>query len=124
MATILQKRSFNRKKTVLTGILLVLGWFVHAGGYRDDFNFDEVKQVKFYPNPASSYINFEFPNDIDKTYYLEIYSFTGRKITELPVSANKLTLTLNNDYYRGIYVFHLREKSGKVIEAGKFQVVK
>ncbi len=123
MKTFLHK-PFNLKKLSLTIVLLVLGWFVHAGGFRDDFNFDDVKVVKFYPNPATSFINFEFPDNIDKTYILEIYSFTGRKIIEMPVSANRLTVTLNNDFYRGIYVFHLRDKSGKKIDVGKFQVIK
>jgi len=123
MEKILHKPVFL-KKFSLTIVLVVLGWFVHASGFRDDFNYDEVKVVKFYPNPATSFINFEFAENIDKTYILEIYSFTGRKIVEMPVSSNRISLTLNNDFYRGIYVFHLRDKSGKIINEGKFQVIK
>lgn len=124
MQALLHKLGFFGKKLSLTAMLLVLGWFVHAGDFKDDFGYDQVKIVKFYPNPATSFINFEFPENIDRTYILEIYSFTGRKIVELPVSDNRISLTFNNDFYRGIYVFHLRDKSGKIIDVGKFQVIR
>jgi len=123
MKAILHKHP-SFKKLTCTVVLLVMGWFVHADGFKDYFNYDEVKVVKFYPNPATSFINFEFADNIDKTYILEIYSFTGRKIVEIPVSANRITVTLSNDFYRGIYVFHLRDKSGKQVDVGKFQVIK
>lgn len=77
--------------------------------------------VKCYPNPAISFINFEFSSDIDKSYTLYIYSFVGRKMYEQPVSGKKVVVTLN-DYYRGIYVFQLRDKTGRIVETGKFQV--
>ncbi|BAV08586.1 hypothetical protein FLA_4632 [Filimonas lacunae] len=80
-----------------------------------------VSVVKCYPNPAISYINFEFPQQIDKDYTLYIYSFVGKKMTELQVTNRKLILPLTG-YYRGIYVFQLRDKTGKIIETGKFQV--
>lgn len=81
----------------------------------------DPKIVKFYPNPATSFINFEFPQQIDKSYSLAIYSFVGKKMTELSVSSKKLVVPLS-DYYRGIYVFQLKDKTGKIIETGKFQV--
>jgi hypothetical protein len=81
-----------------------------------------VKLVKYYPNPAISYINFEFPQEIDKSYTLIIYSFVGRKMTELSVENNKIIVPLTG-YYRGLYVFQLKDKTGKIIETGRFQVV-
>ncbi|GGH74584.1 hypothetical protein HNQ91_004772 [Filimonas zeae] len=80
-----------------------------------------VAVVKCYPNPATSFINFEFATEIDKTHTLYIYSFVGRKMYEQPVTGKKVVVTLNN-YYRGIYVFQLRDKTGRIIETGKFQV--
>lgn len=80
-----------------------------------------VNVVKCYPNPAISYVNFEFPQEIDKSYTLFIYSFVGRKMAELPINNRKLVVTLN-DYFRGIYIYQLRDRTGKIIETGKFQV--
>lgn len=79
--------------------------------------------VKFYPNPAVSFINFEFENEYDKSYTLYIYSFIGKKVVELKFSELKMTVPLN-DFYRGVYIFQFRNKQGTVIESGKFQVVK
>ena len=84
----------------------------------------QVKIVKFYPNPATSYINFEFPANIDRTYSISIYSFSGKKMMDLPVSTSKLSIILSDDFYRGIYIFQLHDKTGKLIEAGKFQVAR
>ncbi len=124
MKRFLHKLFYYRKKIGLTLVLLVLmGWFVHAGNGGANF-YDQAKIVKFYPNPATSFINFEFPNDSYKDYVLQIYSFTGKKMTEIPVSSNKLTVTLTNDYYRGLYVFRLSDKSGRLIEVNKFQVIR
>ncbi len=40
------------------------------------------------------------------------------------VSNLKITLSLTNEFYRGIYVYQLRDNTGKILETGKFQVVK
>jgi hypothetical protein len=100
--------------------MMVIGGFVYAQAQSQK----QAKIVKFYPNPAVSVINFEFPKNIDKTYTLQIYTFTGKKMTDVPVSANKLSVTLDNEYYRGIYVYQLHDKTGKIVESGKFQVVR
>ncbi len=40
----------------------------------------QTKTIKCYPNPAVSFINFEFPDDyVSKNYILQVYSFTGKK---------------------------------------------
>ena len=79
--------------------------------------------VKFYPNPAVSFINFEFEKDYNKSYTLYIYSFIGKKVVELKFNELKITVPLN-DFYRGVYIFQFRNKQGTVVESGKFQVVK
>jgi hypothetical protein len=86
-------------------------------------NDDAVKAVKFYPNPAVSMINFEFKKDYDKSYNLLIYNFIGKKIIELKASEQKITIPLDG-FYRGVYIFQLRDAQGNVVESGKFQVVK
>lgn len=86
-------------------------------------NDSENKVVKFYPNPANSYINFEFSFDNTKTYTLLIYNFIGKKMIELKPSESKITVELTN-FYRGVYIFQIRDVTGNIIESGKFQVVK
>jgi len=84
-----------------------------------------AKTIKCYPNPAVSFVNFEFPTDlISKDYSLKVYSFTGKQMFEINITSAKATLTFTNDFYRGIYVYQLHDKSGKIVETGKFQIVK
>lgn len=116
--TFLKLIRFNKIAIVLF-LLLVGVCAFHPGEIWEGATNASV--VKCYPNPAVSYVNFEFPPQIDKTYTLFIYSFVGRKMAELPVNGRKLMVTLN-DYYRGIYVFQLRDRTGKIVETGKFQV--
>jgi hypothetical protein len=39
-------------------------------------------------------------------------------------SVTPKTIVNLNDFYRGIYIFQLRDRNGKVIDSGKFQVSK
>lgn len=84
---------------------------------------DAEKTVKFYPNPAVSFINFEFNKNYDNSYSLLIFNFLGKKIEELKVTDIKMTVSVA-DFYRGVYIFQLQDKHGTVIETGKFQVIK
>lgn len=79
--------------------------------------------IKFYPNPATSIINFDFQKNYDKSYSFQIYSFVGKKVLELNNLAPKTIVNLS-DFYRGIYIFQLRDRNGKVVDSGKFQVAR
>ncbi len=79
--------------------------------------------IRFYPNPAISVINFDFQRDYDKTYTFQIFNFLGKKVFEINNVSPKTKVDLAN-YYRGIYIFQLRDRNGKVIDSGKFQVAK
>lgn len=79
--------------------------------------------VKFYPNPAVNFINFEFHKKYNDSYVLSLYNFLGKKIKEVKVSDQKIQVSLNQ-FYRGVYIFQLCDAQGKIIESGKFQVVK
>ena len=81
------------------------------------------KTIKFYPNPAISFINFEFSKNYDNSYTLTIFNFLGKKIEELKVSDTKMTVSVA-DFYRGVYIFQLQDSRGNIIETGKFQVAK
>ena len=84
----------------------------------------EQVKVRFYPNPATTVINFEFKKtNPEAVYTLQVYNFIGKKVSEIVVANNKTSVNLDN-YFRGVYIFQLRDKTGRIIESGKFQVAK
>ena len=84
----------------------------------------QVKAVRFFPNPAISYINFEFetPSALSN-YSLKVYNFIGKKMVEVNSLTPRTVINLN-DFFRGVYIFQLTDRNGQIIESGKFQVVK
>ncbi len=82
------------------------------------------KISRVYPNPATSYIIFEFDKTVDRSYTLQIFAFFGKKMTEIRLTESKVNITLDDNYFRGLYIYQLRDQSGKIIESGKFQVNK
>jgi len=83
----------------------------------------QAKLIKFYPNPASTVINFDYVSGYDKTYSLQIFNFMGKKVFELKNTPIRMNINLD-EFLRGIYVFQLRDRNGSIVESGKFQVVK
>ncbi|MBL0357330.1 MAG: T9SS type A sorting domain-containing protein [Chitinophagaceae bacterium] len=82
-----------------------------------------VKIVKFYPNPATTAINFELPGGYEKSYSIQIFNFMGKKVSEINVGTLRINFSLDG-FYRGVYIYQLRDKYGKVVDSGKFQVVR
>ena len=82
-----------------------------------------VKFMRFYPNPAISVINFEFQKGFDKYFTFQVFNFIGKKVLDLKSVTPKINIPLT-DYNRGVYIYQLRDRSGKIIDSGKFQVVK
>jgi len=82
-----------------------------------------AKLIKPYPIPATTAINFDFQYGYDKSFSLEIFNFMGKRVSEITKLLPRTVLSLE-DFYRGIYVYQLRDKEGKIIDSGKFQVVK
>ena len=81
------------------------------------------KHVKFYPNPATSVINFEFQKANNISYSFQVFNFLGKKVFEVANVTPKTTINLS-DFPRGIYIFQLKDQNGRVIESDRFQVVK
>ena len=80
--------------------------------------------LRFYPNPATTVITFDFQRSYEKGYSIQIYNAViGRKMKEETNLADKTTIDLSN-FTRGVYVYQLFDKSGKLVETGKFQVSK
>ena len=83
----------------------------------------EIKIVKFYPNPAVSFITFEIEKESNKVYSLQIFNFLGRKVKDVADLSPKTVVNLS-DLVRGIYIFQLKEQNGRVADSGTFQVNK
>lgn len=84
----------------------------------------EARVVRFYPNPAITQITFDFDKNYNKTFSFQIFNFIGKKVFELTsLTSTKTTVDLK-DFFRGVYIFQLKDTNGKIIEAGRFQVVK
>lgn len=112
------------KKIVYISILLIGLTFTSFAQNRPSGTGEPVaKLLKPYPIPATSVINFDFVYGYDKSYSLQIYNFMGKKINEVNKVLPKITVPLD-EFYRGIYIYQLRDKNGKIVDSGKFQVVK
>ncbi|HEX5150184.1 MAG TPA: T9SS type A sorting domain-containing protein [Parafilimonas sp.] len=111
-------------KAALVCSIVVFCSFISTG-INNNFRgrYIQAKTIKCYPNPAVSFVNFEFPASyVSKNNLLQVYSFTGKKMYETNITTAKATITFSNQYYRGIYLYQLQDKEGKVLETGKFQV--
>ena len=80
-------------------------------------------KLKIYPNPASAYITFDMQGSHEKGLAIEIYNFLGRKMYETQNVPERTTIDLAQ-YNRGVYIFHLKDQTGKILQSGKFQVTK
>ena len=79
--------------------------------------------VKFYPNPAISFITFDLQKNSDKGYDIQVFNFLGKMVYEQKNIPAKTTINLT-DYSRGVYIYQLRDHDGRILESGKFQVSK
>ena len=80
--------------------------------------------VRFYPNPATTVINFDFQKSYEQGYSIQIFNaILGRKMHDQVNMPERTTINLS-DFPRGMYIYQLRDKSGRMVESGKFQVAK
>jgi hypothetical protein len=79
--------------------------------------------VTCYPNPAISFINIDIQKISSKNHTLLVFNFLGKKVANFNEinTHNRIDLT---NFSRGIYIFQLKDPSGRVIESGKFQIEK
>lgn len=108
-----------------TLLFLLFMTFSAVGRSQDRFEKNDmgnVKYVKFYPNPATTFIIIELQKTLDKSCSFQIFNFSGKKIVEMQVIGRaRIDLT---SFSRGIYIIQLKDRNGKTIEAGKFQIEK
>jgi hypothetical protein len=109
------------KKLLLFLLLLTVGFTFTASAQKSSNG--AVKVLKFFPNPAKDFIQFEVTKSFEKGLNLQVYNFLGRKVVDLKNINPKLSINLQ-DLVRGLYLFQLTDKQGKIIETGRFQIDK
>lgn len=119
------KSKFVSLKKILLIISIILLTALYSQGQSARANFIDPgqKTLKIYPNPATTYITFDFDKTPEKGYSIQVYSFLGKKMYENQNLTSKTTIDLS-EFNRGVYIYHLIDRSGKIIESGKFQVSK
>lgn len=119
----------GKRYTILLLVFISLGSSFASGpvfnvGKPTAFMELQSKVTRFYPNPATTVINFEFDKSVDKSYSLLICNFLGKRMTEIRITEPKVVINLGDQYYRGLYIYQLRDQTNRIVESGKFQVVK
>ncbi|HEX6333888.1 MAG TPA: T9SS type A sorting domain-containing protein [Flavisolibacter sp.] len=79
--------------------------------------------LRSYPNPATTSITFDFQRSFEKGYSIQVYNLLGKKMVENANVNDRTTIDLSA-FTRGVYIYQLRDKTGRIIESGKFQVSK
>lgn len=105
----------------ILSFLLLTGISASAQESRNPLPDGAGKVMKLYPNPATSYITFDIQKNYQKGLTISVYNMLGKKVAETPNVNEKTNLPVT-DFNRGMYIYHLTDASGKVIDTGKFQV--
>lgn len=112
-------------KRILPILSFILFLTIHSQGQdrTDPVQDGKVRIMKLYPNPATSFIKFDFQRGYGIGYNLVVVNFLGKQVQEIKNIGPSTTIELAS-YARGVYIYQLRDQSGKVAESGKFQVSK
>ncbi|MGE5519156.1 MAG: T9SS type A sorting domain-containing protein [Candidatus Dadabacteria bacterium] len=113
-------------KRLLLIVFIILLATVHSQAQQARFTSNTVVQsniLRFYPNPATTAVTFDFQKVYDKGYSIQIYNFLGRKMYEQTNIGERTSINLS-EFTRGVYIYHLYDRNNKLVEAGKFQVAK
>ena len=116
--------NFDSLKKLLPIVSIILLTAIQSRGQSRTFPQDVADRiVKFYPNPATSFITFDLQKSNEKGYDIQVYNFLGKVVYEQKNISPRTTINLN-EYNRGVYIYQVRERDGKIMESGKFQVSK
>jgi hypothetical protein len=83
----------------------------------------DASVAKFYPNPATTAINFDIKLGNEKGVTLKVFNFMGKSVFETTTTTPTIYISLDR-FNRGVYIYQLRNKFGRIIDSGRFQVVK
>jgi hypothetical protein len=115
--------SLRRILYILSFILLIAIQSQAQTGRSTPASVSTDRIIKLYPNPATTNITFDLQKGYEKGLSIQVYSFLGKKMYEGQNVLSIVNLNLT-EFNRGLYMYHLIDISGKVIESGKFQVTK
>jgi hypothetical protein len=109
---------------ILLVLMSVLPFVSKAQTVSSFNNFENANLIKFYPNPATTFIQFDI-SDISNLSgaTFKIFNFIGKKVYETNQLNERMVISLN-DFFRGVYIFQLADRNGRVLESSKFQVQK
>ncbi len=103
-------------------LILLIGFSAHFTHAQSRAGSAAEAIVRFYPNPAVSVVTFDFQKGFEKGYSLQVYNFPqGKKVYEAKNMAQRTTINLA-EFNRGMYIYQLRDRNGRMVESGKFQV--
>ena len=119
------KCKFVLVKRILLFISIILLTTINSKGQTSREPSPDALQriLKVYPNPATTFTKFEFQKNFGQGYTLQVINFIGRQVFEAKNISSTTTLDLSS-YNRGVYIYELKDQSGKTVEVGKFQVSK
>jgi len=83
----------------------------------------EPPKVRLFPNPAVSYVQVEWTNEVKPASILVINGITGKQMLATTVSSGPIRINVS-DFVPGIYVFRLFSASGAYLGGATFQVSK
>ena len=110
-------------KKVLLILLTIIASIIQVSAQPKSANIGGTPILRSYPNPAVSFISFDFEKDYNRGYSLQVYSFLGKKVYEANNISPKTTISMS-DFNRGIYIYQLYDRTGKLVQSGKFQLTK
>jgi hypothetical protein len=107
----------------ILSFILLINFTVTAQESRGPSQDGTKSIMKIYPNPAVSFIKFDFQKDYERGFTLHVMNFIGRQVHEAKNINASTTIDLSA-FNRGVYIYQLKDQTGKLIESGKFQVAR
>ncbi|MBD0296798.1 MAG: T9SS type A sorting domain-containing protein [Flavisolibacter sp.] len=113
-----------RRFVPILSIILLTSFFAPAPAQSISKSISTIEPIlRFYPNPATSFVTIDFQKGFDKGYSIQVYNMLGKLVYEAKNITQRTTINLS-DFTRGLYIYQLRDQSSRILETGKFQVSK
>lgn len=114
-----------RRLLLLVTLTVSLSVFTDAQSPRGTSREAAGPVLRFYPNPATTVITFDFQSSYVQGCSIAIYNFMGQEVYTAKNIAVKTTVNLNADNFkRGLHFYRLYDAGGKLLETNRFQVSK
>jgi hypothetical protein len=93
-----------------------VGWYSGIEGINE---LSDNSKTLVYPNPCTTQITFKYNTESAK--HISVFDITGRQVTETTMENGSVSLN-TSAYAKGIYLFQVNDKSGNMLDRGKFLV--